>query len=356
MAKAARASPDPATPKAKKVKKRRAYSGAKPRRKRSLDKPDPAAGSSAVADDQRPHGPKPAGAKVWTEPTFQTTTTCSGGYGGGGRNDSFPAVSTTRFTDRGEERFFHVERNKPWVFKAVGGPKAIKGSLRRVKIMRQLLDLVANDTATDNAPDAGDSQRDSPDKNKKDKVDELDTIEDDAGPPPKKPKAKKPKNVVLSLEMPRLCPLSEAGAASQEKVMVRVLKKHAQQLWVSENSILWLFQYMATEHALGSVDEKPRTPGGKKPPTPDEDGEGEDSDSDDESVPKIKWDYEGSDGYYVEVDGSPKVRCRISGFTQAKWDKVSNIYNYQTTVTSASKDEISQACYDTLLEYVKSTR
>ena len=109
------------------------------------------------------------------------------------------------------------------------------------------------------------------------------------------------------------------------------------------------------EHALGSVDEKPRTPGGKKPPTPDEDGEGEDSDSDDESVPKIKWDYEGNDGYYVEVDGS-KVRSRISKFTQEKWDKVSDKYTYQTTFTSASKDEISQACYDTLLEYVKSTR
>ena len=131
--------------------------------------------------------------------------------------------------------------------------------------------------------------------------------------------------------------------------MVRVLKKHAQQLWVSENSILWLFQYMATEHALGSVDEKPRTPGGKKPPTPDEDGEGEDGDSDDESVPKIKWDYVDNDGYYAEVDGST-VRSRISGFTQAKWDKVSRIYKYMTTFTAASKDEISQACYDTLVE------
>ena len=88
----------------------------------------------------------------------------------------------------------------------------------------------------------------------------------------------------------------------------------------------------------------------RSPPTP-----GEDGDSDDGSVPNIKWDYEDNDGYYVEVDGST-VRSRISGFTQAKWDKVSNIYNYQTTFTSASKDEISQACYDTLLEYVKSTR
>ena len=94
---------------------------------------------------------------------------------------------------------------------------------------------------------------------KKDKVDDLDTLEGEAGPVPKQPKPKKQRNVVLSLEYPRLCPLSQEGAASEEKVTVRVLKMHGQQLWVSERNIPWLIQYMATEHALGSVDEAPRS-------------------------------------------------------------------------------------------------
>ena len=131
MAKKVKASPDPATPKAKKDKKRRAYSGSKlPRRKRpfanaggSEDNPDPAAGSSAVADEHAPHGPKPTGAKAWAALTFKTTTTCSGGYGTRGRNSDHPAVSITVYTELGEERFFHIERGKAWVFKTVGAPK-----------------------------------------------------------------------------------------------------------------------------------------------------------------------------------------------------------------------------------------
>ena len=179
--------------------------------------------------------------------------------------------------------------------------------MRRVQITSEIIKRIAKDMAMEEAPVADDSQQDSPEQTKKDKVDDLDTLEGEAGPVPKQPKPKKQRNVVLSLEFPRLCPLSQEGVASEEKVTVRVLRKHAQQLWMSEHHMLWLFQYMATEHALGSIDEKPRTPG-------------EAGDSAVAGIP-IKWDYADNDGYVAVVDGTT-VNCRISAFTQAKLDKV----------------------------------
>ena len=249
------------------------------------------------------------------------------------------APSLTVETDRGEETFVQVEKTKTWVFKAVAPPRAVKGVLRRVQITSEIIKRIAKDMAMEEAPVADDSQQDSPEQTKKDKVDDLDTLEGEAGPVPKQPKPKKQRNVVLSLEYPRLCPLSQEGAASEEKVTVRVLKRHSQQLWVSERSIPWLIQYMATEHALGGIPEKPGNPGAA-------------SDSAVAASP-IKWDYESNDGYHAKVNGS-MVRCAISTFNQAKWDKVDAVYHYKTTFSAASREEVGQACHDTLVEYLKS--
>ena len=114
---------------------------------------------------------------------------------------------------------------------------------------------------------------------------------------------------------------------------------HLQQLWVSEQHVPWLIQYMATEHALGGIKEQPNTP-----------GEGSDS-----AVPgsKIEWDWSGKDGYRAFVNGS-EVRCAISTFSQEKWDKVAAIHQYDTTFPAASKEEIGQACHDYLLQYLES--
>ncbi len=66
--------------------------------------------------------------------------------------------------------------------------------------------------------------------------------------------------MVLTLEQPLICPLAAEGAKSEETFYVRVLKKHPQQLWVTEEHIPWILQYMATEHALGGVPENPADP------------------------------------------------------------------------------------------------
>ena len=98
-------------------------------------------------------------------------------------------------------------------------------------------------------------------------------------------------------------------------------------------------QYMATEHALAGIKEDPHTPGA--------DG--------DSAVagPQITWDWERNDGYLVKVNGST-VRCAIITFTQVKWDKVDAVYQYKTTYSAASREEVGQACHDTLVEYLKS--
>ncbi len=139
--------------------------------------------------------------------------------------------------------------------------------------------------------------------------------------------------MVLVLEQPLICPLA-AGADSEEKFHERLLRKHPQQLWVTEDHIPWIVQYMATEHAFQMVKEDPADP-------------------DAVAEPNIKWDWETNDGYYAIVNGK-QLRCTISSFTKAKWDKVSAAHNYTTTFKHASKEALGQACRDFLELHIES--
>ncbi len=67
---------------------------------------------------------------------FRKSLTATGAYIGQGE---WPVTSITLDTDMGEETFVQVEKTATWVWKAVGGTKAMKGSLRRVHITIQLL-------------------------------------------------------------------------------------------------------------------------------------------------------------------------------------------------------------------------
>ncbi len=68
--------------------------------------------------------------------------------------------------------------------------------------------------------------------------------------------------------------------------------------------------------------------------------------------PQVTWDWEGNDGYVVTVNGR-MVRCAISAFTKAKWDKINAVYKYKTSWCAASRDGVGQACHDTLVEALK---
>ena len=154
--------------------------------------------------------------------------------------------------------------------------------------------------------------------------------------------------MVLTLDVPLICPLAAEGTKSEEKFYVRVLKKHPQQLWVTEEHIPWILQYMATEYALGGVPENPADPAAAE----EESGEEAEPDSA-VAESNIKWDWATNDGYLLLVNGK-QVRCQISNFTQAKSDKVSKIHKYDTTFEHASREELGRACYDYLDQFIAS--
>ena len=159
-------------------------------------------------------------------------------------------------------------------------------------------------------------------------------------------------NRVVTLEQPVVCPLATERAASEEKIQVRFLKNHPQQLWVAENNVPWLIGYMATEYGLGGVDEDPEKP------RADEGGDGAEAEEEDGAAvaaPAITWDWESNDGYIAVLNGK-QVRCQVSTFSKAKWDKMCAIHNYNTTFSQASPEEISTACHDFLKDYLEKAK
>ena len=192
-----------------------------------------------------PRGPKPAGVGKWAAFGFETSTSSFGGYSGKGK---WPVTCEVLETDRGEERFIQVAKTDTWVFKAIAGVKGDKGSLRRVKITEHLMKKVNNKANEDVTGDDDDAEAAvaaaSGNPPSTDRFDSLDTL--DANPPvatpPKRRKKRKLSdlmNRVVTLEQPVVCPLATDCAASEEKIQVRFLRKHPQQLWVAENSAPW---------------------------------------------------------------------------------------------------------------------
>ena len=304
-----------------------------------------------------PRGPTPASVGKWAAFGFKTTMTSFGGYSG---KSEWPVTSEVLDTDRGEERFVQVAKTDTWVFKSVAGASAEKGSLRRVKITSDLIKqvnsaIVASDgNTTDAAAAVPAASGEKPAS--RDRFDDLDTLDSQAAVETPK-KSKKPRlaeslNRVVVLKQPAICPLSKVGAASEEKVEVRCLRKHSQQLWISEESAPWLMGYMATEYALGGVVEHPGNPGADE--EEDEEGDGAEGGEDGAAVaePAITWDWESGDGYIANVNGK-KLRCQVSTFTEAKWDKMRAIRNYSSTFAQASPAELAQACYDYLENYLE---
>ena len=129
------------------------------------------------------------------------------------------------------------------------------------------------------------------------------------------------------------------------------MKKHTQQLWISQGHVPWLMQYMATEHALGGVAEQPANPGADEEGSVEND-EGAEGDSAVAESP-IQWDWKTNDGYCAVVDGKV-ARCAISTFTEAKFNVACAVHKYNTTFANASQEEITQACHDYLQQYLKS--
>ena len=177
-------------------------------------------------------------------------------------------------------------------------------------------------------------------------MDELDTL---AMPEQHPPSSKKPKRAitrdrVVKVEQPMICPLASASKGSAEMVEVRILKRHSQQLWISEKNIPWLVQYMATEYALSGVAEDPDTPG---------DGGENVGEASAVAEAAIHWDWDGNDGYYTMLNGQ-KVACDISTFTEAKWNKVCSTIKYRTTFQNATYEQLAQASHDFLQLFIES--
>ena len=303
--------------------------------------------SDSVAEPLSAWAPKAPGPlkTPWRPLSVQTVYSVSGGYLGAKKTCALSSktLDVQRTVDGSDitvaATFIRINKNDDWMLKAVGGPKAQKGFLKRTTLIERmrskLVDRGLCDTSV--ADERVDDDGDDP-------MGQLDCPVERPASRPKRTRyaRKRVKNQEVTITMPMYA--SCAYPDNKETKDVTVMADGTNQLWVLKEDLPWLLATLADECGYGGVpvaNDCAAVADGICPAAPGV---------------NIKWDFQSSDGWIASfvhgpLLGQPSVACKVSKFSQEKWDKVNATHTYGKEYAHAAPSDLKNAAYDYIVAH-----
>ena len=302
--------------------------------------PEAAAADEPIAepvDELAPKAPGPLQAS-WRAVSIESTFSVSGGFMGAKK--SFPVVSKTVTVRRERDgvvttvpaTYIKVEKNADWVLKAVAGNKAQKGALKRTKVIEDLRRNLVMMSSSDAAV-AGEGANATLDE---DPMAALDMVCDEEPAAKRRYNRKRAKCKEVKVSMPLRAQCAYPG--NKEKRDVSIMADSTNQLWLLKEDVPWLLVFLADECGFGGVAIE---------------SEAAVAEANCDAVPglRVEWDFQSNDAWtatFVEgpLLGQPSIKCRLSGLTEEKWNKMNAIHAYEHDYASASASDRKRVAYD----------
>ena len=302
--------------------------------------PEAVAAAEPIAepvDELAPKAPGPLQAS-WRAVSIESTFSVSGGFMGAKK--SFPVVSKTVTVRRERDgvvttvpaTYIKVEKNADWVLKAVAGNKAQKGALKRTKVIEDLRRNLVMMSSSDAAV-AGEGANATLDE---DPMAALDMVCDEEPAAKRRYNRKRAKCKEVKVSMPLSAQCAYPG--NKEKRDVSIMADSTNQLWLLKEDVPWLLVFLADECGFGGVAIE---------------SEAAVAEANCDAVPglRVEWDFQSNDAWtatFVEgpLLGQPSIKCRLSGLTEEKWNKMNAIHAYEHDYASASASDRKRVAYD----------
>ena len=299
--------------------------------------PEAAAAAEPIAepvDELAPKAPRPLHTS-WRAVSIESTFSVSGGFMAA--NKSFPVVSKTCTVRRehsgrvviASATYIKIHKNDDWLYKTVAGSKAQKGVLKRTKVIdhlrRKLTEMGSSSAAVatlDEDPMAA--------------LDKVSDEEPALNRTPLRNQRKRPKGQEVKVSMPLRAQCAYPG--NKEKRDVSIMADSTNQLWLLKEDVPWLLVFLAGECGFGGVAIE---------------SEAAVAEANCDAVPglRVEWDFQSNDAWtatFVEgplVD-QPSIKCKLSGLTEEKWNKMNAIHAYEHDYASASASDRKRVAYD----------
>ena len=222
----------------------------------------------------------------------------------------------------------HISRSKnaDWLVKAVAGNKAQKGALKRTKVIEDLRRNLVT-MSSSNAAVADDE----------DPMSALDSVcDEELAYRRTKYSRKRAKSREVKVRMPLRAKCAYPDCTETRDV--RVMAEGTNQLWVLKEDVPWLLVFLADECGFGGVAIE---------------SEAAVAEPNCDAVPglRVEWDFQGNDAWtatFVEgpLLGQPSISCKLSRFTEKKWNKMNAMRAYGHDYASASARDRKLVAYD----------